>query len=74
MMRKPRETVDTICCELTDFDQQLGILHRTKLGSLIVGDSYVAWSVCGALEPGFIPIAYTSFLEPIIFGRIPFST
>ena len=52
---------------------QWGNQHRIKLGPLNVGDSCMTGAVCEAVGLGFIPNAWTVFLEPILFGGIPYS-
>ena len=68
------ETADLGYWEFTDSKWQRENLHKPKLSPLNVGDSCVAGEVYGqsmAVKSGFITSAWSDFLEPILFGRIP---
>ena len=49
---KSTEAAEPSSWELRTLDRQLWIPHGTKLGSLQVGDSCVAWSILGSLAVG----------------------
>lgn len=72
MMGKSRDWTRA-CGSSWTLDQELGSLHETKVGPLLVGSSWVAWSVWGASGSGTRTSAWAGFLDLIYYVEMPCS-